>query len=73
MRQPATVRILNCSEKTLFNLPDTAMKCKIQERDSDDVSKVVYVRNPGYTVDSETDTKYLAFCENEYEVVEWTN
>lgn len=71
MSQPLMVKILDCSEKQHYNLPDEPVKCKIQDREIGDISKVVYVRNPGYTLDSETETAYIALCEGEYEVVEW--
>jgi hypothetical protein len=73
MKQPKEVIVLDCDEKRLYNLPDTPVKCKIQEREKYDNSKVVYVYNPLYTLEnSETETRILALCEGEYEVTEWT-
>lgn len=75
MIQPKVVRILDCSEKRLFNLPDSEFRCRVQQRESDDKSKIVYIKNPWYSPDSEselTENKYLAFTETEYEVVSWT-
>ena len=73
MRQPKVVKILDCSEKRLYKLPDTPVKCKLQDREVDDDSKIVYVNNPWYnTENSEAETELLAFTHTEYEVVEWT-
>jgi hypothetical protein len=76
MKQPKVVRILDCSEKRLFNLPDVEFKCRLQKREVGDTSKVIYVANPWYNPDDSSElnaeTKFLAFTEGEYEVVQWT-
>jgi hypothetical protein len=74
MRQPKVVRILDCSEKRTFNLPDVDFKCRIQKREAGDDSKVIYVKNPCFNEEetSTEESQYLALCEGEYEVVEWT-
>lgn len=75
MKQPKTIKVLPGSEKTLYNLPDTPIRCKIQEREPSDDSKIVYITNPKYVKDSKdpvTAAPYLAFTHTEYEVVEWT-
>lgn len=77
MKQPKIVRILDCSEKRLFNLPDIEFICRLQKRDVGDNSKLVYISNPWHNPDSDSplnaENKYLVFTESEYEVVEWTN
>jgi len=72
MKQPKTVRIKDGSEKKLFNLPDSAIPCILQEREPDDDSEVVYIHNPKYTKGSKEQGPYIAFTKSEYEVVEWS-
>jgi hypothetical protein len=76
MREPKIVKILDCSEKRLYNLPDIEFKCRLQKRDATDTSKVVYITNPWFksseTTEANSENQFLAFCEGEYEVVKWT-
>jgi hypothetical protein len=74
MKEPKIVKILDCSEKRKFNLPDIEFKCKIQKRGDTDTSKVIYISNPWFKKEEpEAENALLAFCEGEYEVIKWTN
>jgi hypothetical protein len=76
MKQPKLVRILECSDKNLYKLPDTPIKCRLQEREPGDDSKIVYVSNPWFNPDlkseNDSESEFIAFTHTEYEVVEWT-
>ena len=75
MKQPKSIKILPGSEKSLYELSDDAIECKLQDREIGDDSQIAYIVNPKYVKDSKdpiTASPYLAFTKGEYEVIEWT-
>lgn len=76
MKQPKLVKILPGSEKSLYELSDNPIECKLQDREAGDDSQIVYIVNPKYIKDSKdpvSASPYLAFTKGEYEVIQWSN
>lgn len=73
--QPSIVKIKECTDRTLFNLPSSPISCILTEYD--DETKVIYISNPKYIKGSNptppyiTSAPYIAFTKYEYDVVEW--
>ena len=75
MKQPKTIRVINESERKLYELPTTPINCSLVEYD--EKTQVVYIDNPKYSKEAKIESPYvtsaplIALTKYDYEVVKW--